>query len=88
MVENWFMFGIILKIPYPEMKRIEAQYRGDIEKCKLEVLQFWLQMNSGSSPKKMACYLVLSLRISNYNKLADAMQNKYGISSEDTSCKS
>ena len=42
-VDKWFTFGIMLKVPVPQLKKIESScYQGDVEHCKIDVLQYWL----------------------------------------------
>ena len=43
---EWYPLGIQLKVPPAKLKEIETNYRGDIERCKLEAIGFWLD-NTG-----------------------------------------
>ncbi len=87
LTDNWFTFGILLKIPYSEMKRIAAEHE-DIVNCKTDLLIFWHQKNKGLSSIQLASSLVLSLRCINYNELADALLSKYGVSDKPQTSKS
>ncbi len=79
LTDNWFTFGIFLKIPYSEMKRIATEHAGNIGYCKTDLLNFWHRKNKGLSSIQLASSLVLSLRCINYNELADILQSKHGV---------
>ena len=36
------MFGVMLRIPVPQLKKIKSSCQGDIELCKIDMLQYWL----------------------------------------------
>ena len=38
------MFGVILGVPVPQLKKIEYNQK-DSERCKIEMLQYWLETN-------------------------------------------
>ena len=40
--ENWFLFGAILGVPVSQLKKIELDHQRDSNRCKLELLQYWL----------------------------------------------
>ena len=40
--ENWFMFGAMLGIPVSQLRKIELHHQKDPDRCKLELLQYWL----------------------------------------------
>ncbi len=90
LTDNWFTFGIFLKIPYSEMKKIAAEHAGNIANCKTDLLNFWHRKNKGLSSIQLASSLVLSLRCINYNELADILQSKYmyGVSVKPRTSKS
>ena len=41
-LENWFLFGAMLGVPVSELKKIEFNHPKDSDRCKLEMLQYWL----------------------------------------------
>ena len=41
-VENWFVFGVLLGVPVPQLKKIKSSCQGDVELCKIDMLQYWL----------------------------------------------
>ena len=42
-LENWFVFGVILGVPFSQLKKIESSYsQRELERCKLDMLQYWL----------------------------------------------
>ena len=43
-LENWFVFGVILGVPVPQLKKIESSYsQRELERCKIDMLQYWLE---------------------------------------------
>ena len=43
-LENWFVFGVILGVPVPQLKKIESSYtQRELERCKIDMLQCWLE---------------------------------------------
>ena len=45
-LENWFVFGVTLGVPVPQLKKIEASYsQRELERCKIDMLQYWLDNN-------------------------------------------
>ena len=52
----WNKLGIRLDIDKHELDRIELQYRGDLQRCMNEMLQFWLN-NKDCSWSKLICAL-------------------------------
>ena len=41
-LKDWFLFGAILGVPVTELRKIESQHLKEPERCKLEMLQYWL----------------------------------------------
>ena len=42
-LENWFVFGVTLGVPFSHLKKIESSYsQRELERCKLDMLQYWL----------------------------------------------
>ena len=52
-VENWFLFGVNLGVPVSQLKKIESNYPKDSDRCKLELLQYWLDSTLDSSWNKI-----------------------------------
>ena len=42
-MRNWFSLGVQLGIETGDLKYIERDYTGDLERCKIEVIEFWLR---------------------------------------------
>ena len=40
---GWYSLGIQLDIDTFYLDQIETSYRGDAERCKIEVIKFWLR---------------------------------------------
>lgn len=36
------MFGVILGVPYSQLRKIELNHEKDADRCKLDMLQYWL----------------------------------------------
>ena len=41
-LENWFLFGAMLSLPVPQLRKIELHHLKDSDRCKLDMLQYWL----------------------------------------------
>ena len=42
-LDNWFVFGVMLSVPVSQLKKIKSSYnQSDIELCKIDMLQYWL----------------------------------------------
>ena len=45
-LKDWFIFGIMLNVPVPELRKIESSYHQRLlERCKIDMLQYWLDTN-------------------------------------------
>ena len=43
-LENWFVFGVLLGVPVSQLKKIESSYsQRELERCKIDMLQYWLE---------------------------------------------
>ena len=42
-----FLFGAMLGVPVSQLKKIELDHQTDSDRCKLELLQYWLDNNLG-----------------------------------------
>ena len=41
-LDNWYVFGAILGVPISQLKKIKSYHQSDIELCKIDMLQYWL----------------------------------------------
>ena len=41
-LENWFLFGVVLNVPVSQLRKIKSHHQKDSDRCKLELLQYWL----------------------------------------------
>jgi chromosomal replication initiation ATPase DnaA len=73
-VKNWFQLGLWLGIEHDTLKIIEENHRHDNERCKEEMLGYWLK-NFNASRRK----LVAALREINHRNLAKRLQEKYNV---------
>ena len=54
-VDHWFMLGAFLNVPVPKLKKIAATHTQDgVERCKLEMLQYWLDTTMTASWRDIA----------------------------------
>ena len=53
-VTDWYALGIYLGVECSILKRIEKNCSGDIERCKTEVVNFWLRNDSKPTWSKLA----------------------------------
>ena len=51
---NWYSLGIQLGVEFSVLKRIEKDCTGDTERCKTEVIHFWLQNDSEPTWNRLA----------------------------------
>ena len=58
-VHQWFPLGIHLGLSYPTLKTIEQNERGQVEMCRIEMLDVWLK---GPEEKRSKYYLQLALQ--------------------------
>ena len=73
------MLGHSLKIEHTALKRIENQYGSDSERCKLEMVAYWLKSDVTASWEK----LLQALRDRNYSDVIRSLQGRIVISGED-----
>ena len=74
-VTNWFQLGLWLGIKHADLEIIERNHEHDNERCKEEMLAFWLKNFSNASRRK----LVSALKEINYRNLAKQLQEKYNV---------
>ena len=48
MVVDWFTLGIFLKIDFEQLKTIEKDYPGNLERCRQEMLSKWIRSGSAT----------------------------------------
>ena len=54
-VDDWYMLGAYLNVPVRELKKLKSAYAQDgVERCKLEMLQYWLDTTMTASWKDIA----------------------------------
>ena len=54
MVDNWFLFGVYLGVPVDQLRKIKSSQQGEIELCKVDMLQYWLDNSVNTSWKEVA----------------------------------
>ena len=54
---EWFDLGFKLGVKHPTLKNIEANYKGDVQRCKTEMLNGWLQRGPTNPWTKLATTL-------------------------------
>ena len=76
--DNWFLFGVFLGVPVKQLKKIESSYRqGELDRCKIDMLQYWLDNNVNASWKDVA----RALEQTDQLVLATTVKRKYLLSS-------
>ncbi len=73
-VVDWVSLGLQLKVPYEELQKIAENFKNDLERCKLAMLDFWLKNSDGSYE-----HIVASLHSIGHSNLADKLQQDYKI---------
>jgi len=58
MVSKWYQLGIKLGLQPSQLRQIEQQFPKDIDRCKIEMVDLWLQITTGASWK----HIVTALR--------------------------
>ena len=58
-VYQWFSLGIHLGLSYSTLKTIELNHGGQVERCRIEMLNVWLK---GPEEKRSKHYLQVALR--------------------------
>ena len=74
-VVDWFKLGVSLGIKHSYLKKIEADYRGDVECCKTEMLSFWIDNDENASMEK----LTQALEEIGHRNLAKRLRDKYNV---------
>ena len=79
-LENWYTFGIILGVPYFQLRKIELNHQKDIDRCKAEMLQYWLDSTLVTSWNEV----ILALEVIDQLALAAEIKHDYYWSSTST----
>ena len=74
-VVDWFKLGVSLGIKHSNLKKIEADYRGNVERCKTEMLAFWMKNNGNASVEK----LTQALEDIEHRNLARHLRDEYNV---------
>ena len=78
-LENWFVFGVILGVPFSTLKKIESSNgQRELERCKTEMLQCWL--TSKLVPKWNE--VILALEKTDQLALAARIKHDYLLSTD------
>lgn len=48
-VTDWYSLGVQLDVPTSEMQRLDSTHRGNLERCKLDTLQYWMRNSENVS---------------------------------------
>ena len=76
-VGKWFVFGIYLDVPVDQLEKIESSHQQkDLERCKIDMLQYWLDNNVNASWKNV----VRALEQTDQLVLAETVKHKYLLS--------
>ena len=73
-VEKWFELGVYLDVPVDQLKKIESSYhQRDLERCKIDMLQYWLDNDLNVSWKNVA----QALKQIDQHVLAETVKQQY-----------
>ena len=53
-VDDWYLFGAYLGVPVYKLNEIQSEHRGIVERCKLNMLQYWLNTTMTASWRDIA----------------------------------
>ena len=53
-VDDWYLFGAYLGVPVYKLNEIQSEQRGIVERCKLDMLQYWLNTTMTASWRDIA----------------------------------
>ena len=78
-LENWFVFGVILGVPFSALKKIESSYsQRELERCKTDMLQCWLDKKLVPKWNEV----ILALEVTDQLALAAQIKHDYLLSTE------
>ena len=72
-VVDWFPLGLQLGLGLPELKQLQMDYPGDAQRCKTEVLDWWLRNSRECSWETLA----EALKTMEYEVLAENLRRKF-----------
>ena len=73
-VKRWFVFGVFLDVPVDELEKIESSHQQkDLERCMVDMLQYWLDNSVSASWKDV----IRALEQPNQLVLAATVKRKY-----------
>ena len=72
-ISDWFMFGVMLGVPASQVKKIELDHQKDSDRCKFELLQYWLN----NTLKPTWNEIVLALEKTDQLSLAAQIKHDY-----------
>ena len=75
-LDDWYVFGVRLNVPVSELRKIESNPKGSVERYKIDMLQYWLDNNVTASWKDV----VRALEQTNQLVLAETVKQKYLLS--------
>ena len=77
--QEWFDLGIQLGVTDASLRNIEANHKGDVQRCKTEMLRVWLQSDPTNSWKELAT----ALERMGKKVLAQSLLEKYNIMKDE-----
>ena len=69
LMSDWFTLGLELGLLFPTLKKIDDEKRGDIERCKTEMLAAWLQQQDNISQVGFPSWGVLRRALRNIGEI-------------------
>ena len=75
-LDDWYVFGVRLNVPVSELRKIESNPKGGVERYKVDMLQYWLDNNVNASWKDV----VRALEQTKQLKLAETVKHRFLLS--------
>ena len=83
-LDNWFVFGVILGVPVPQLNKIESSYsQRELERCKIDMLQYWLDNKLVSATWNE---VIQALEQTDQIALASQIKREYLWSTDEEEC--
>lgn len=81
-VDDWFVFGVKLGVPVKELRKIESSHGREFERCKIDMLEYWLDNTVDASWNEVE----QTLKKTNHLLLATEVKQKYLRSDQGLVC--
>ena len=83
-IVDWYSLGIGLKLKDHQLKCIEKNHQHDVERCKIEMLNYWQENTTTADCTWEAVATAVGL-MGTHDRVADTIRKKYITSTSTTS---